>query len=160
MPKARHTSGKGDGGEPATFFESKVLNSLHSLGEDDIGESTTVAESIEADAVHAMGNGNGRETAAPPEGEPFDAGHFLGYSDGGEAATTKESIVSNARYTILHTIVGDGGGEGDGAGVLIGVITVPVSPIGHLDRLVSFRSDVVVDAIDLKVVGTRRKAAD
>ena len=45
--------------------------------------------------------------------------HAFGDDDGGKVVATIESILSNARHTIRHAIVGDGGGDGDGAGVVV-----------------------------------------
>ena len=71
-----------------------------------------------------------------------NARHAFGDGDGGEVGATIESPVSNARHAIRHVVVGDGGGEGDGAGVLGAIRT------GHLG-LECLSGEVIPDAADL-----------
>ena len=106
------------------------------------GEAAATIESILFNARHALRDGDGGEAAASLESIVPNAGHALGDGDGGEAAAIRESIVSNARHAILHAIVGDGGGDSDGAGVL-GAIRPCY--LGHF----AFSDEVIPDAVDL-----------
>ena len=72
---------------------------------------------------------------------------FLGDGDGGEAAAITESLVSNARHAIAHALVGDGGGDGDGAGVLGAIRTCY---LGLLD----LGYEVIPNAVDLNFLCT------
>ena len=117
----------------------------------DCGEAAAFIESIVSYARHALGDGDGGEAAATRESIVSNARHALGDVDGREAAAIRESTASNARHAILHPLVSDGGGDGDGARVLRATRTFN---LGLLD----LRDEVVPDAVDLDCFGTRPNA--
>ena len=152
LSNARHAPGDGDGGEAAATIESTVSNTRHALRDGDVGEADATIESTVSDARHALGEGDGGEAAAIRESMFSNARHALGDGDGGKADAIHESIVSNPRHAIRHAVVGDGGGDGDGAGVphaLKGVISLE----GHLG-LACLSGEVIPDAADLDFLCT------
>ena len=109
-------------------------------------------ESRASNARHALGNGDVGEAAATPECRVSNARHALGDGNGGDAAIF-ESLASNARHAIGHTIVGDGGGDGDGAGVFIEISKRKASLVGYLG-LLGLGYEVIPDAVDLYFLRT------
>ena len=106
------------------------------------GEAAAISESMVSNALHALGDVDGGEAAATFESIVSNARHALGDGDGGEAAATPESFASNARHAIRYAVVGDGGGDGDGAGVLGATRTCH---LGHF----ALGDKVIPDAVDL-----------
>ena len=162
ISNARDAIGDSDGGKGGATIESRICNASYAVRNnrilttsnkcisgrfyDGIAIFTTVIGGITAFNYH------GGEGGATIESTTSNTRYAVRDGNGGEGGAIRESIISNARYAVGGTIVGNGFRNRDGARVFIGVRVIIISLIRHFYLIRFVCKNVVVDAIDFKVM--------
>ena len=79
-----------------------------------------------------------------------NARYAVGNSDGCEEGAPSESSISNARYAVSCTVVSNGFGDDNFAGIFVRVFIRITSPVSHCQ--IVFIEDVVAYMIHFKVM--------
>jgi hypothetical protein len=95
---------------------------------------------------------NACEAGATGERISVNASNAVGYSYAFEVVTKAESVFSNCCYAVCFTIILYCGGDIYGSTIFVIIPTIS-SFVGYLHGFCSGVFDVVINAVDFKIVG-------
>ena len=122
-------------------------------------EACARAERGFSNRCYTIGNSYVFKAATIAECPIFNRCYAVSYCYACEAAATIERVVSNSCYTVGRAIIGNACRDGYRAAVFIGIRVTRKAFECYSSRFVGTRQDVVINAIDFKIVGGGNGAA-